>query len=1704
MSEERAALERLCAHFGIAREYYDIWGTRHSVSDASLRALLAEFGLDAATPERAAQAEQAAQAARWHAALPPVVAVPADSTPWALNVLRRESAATRLRWRLELEGGARQEGELDCADYSQNDRAEVGGARYVARTVAVPVALPPGYHRLLLYDGAEALGEALVVAAPARCYRPAALDDDGRVWGPAVQLYALRSERNWGMGDYGDLLRLIEQWAARGAGIVGLNPLHALFPHNPAHTSPYSPSSRLLLNVLYLEVEAIDEFLECEPAQRLVHAPTFQERLARLREAPLVDYPGVAAAKFEVLEQLYAHFRERQLRVDGPRGRAFRVFQARAGRVLRRHALFEALQEQLHTADASVWGWPVWPAAYRDPESEEVARFSVERLERVEYYEYLQWQAERQLARAAARCEALGLGVGLYLDLAVSVDRAGSEAWANRDCYATGASVGAPPDDFNLNGQDWGLPPLRPDRLRAQRHQVFVDALRANMRNAGALRIDHVMGLMRLFWIPPGMGARDGTYVAYSFEELLAIVTLESHRNRCMVIGEDLGTVPDAVREALARRGVLSYRLLYFERDAQGEFKPPADYPREALVAASTHDLPTLAGWWRGRDLEWRAELGLFPSDAMREEQIAARAQDRARLLGALEHAGLLPEGADAQAPDLGPGLADALHAYIAATPARVMTLQLEDALGALEQANLPGTVDEHPNWRRKLPVELEDMAEDARIASVALRLARARPGPGGAARRGAPAVARVPRATYRLQFNREFTFDDAIDLVPYLARLGVSDVYCSPLLRARPGSMHGYDIVDHNEINPELGGHAGFKRFTAALEARGMGLLFDVVPNHMGVLGADNAWWLDVVENGQASPYAAYFDIDWFPVNVELTGKVLLPVLGDHYGNVLASGELRLAFEPDAGSFAVRYHAHRFPLDPRSYPRVMQRAQAALAGEAAGAAAREELAALAQAFAALPGRDAAGPEALFARARDKEILKHRLRHLARQHPDVGRALVAAVAEIEAPPGDALHELLEVQAYRLAFWHVASDEINYRRFFDINELAALRMEDEAVFEATHAFVLALAAEGRISGLRIDHPDGLYDPAQYFERLQQGYARRAGIAPRAPDAGGRPPRALYVVAEKIAAHHEHVPETWAVHGTTGYRFAAVVNGLLVDGAARARIDRIWRSFSGAGADFEEVAYRGKRNIMRGGLAAELTVLATELLRLARAERRTRDYTYNGLREALAEVAACLPVYRSYIARRPSTQDRRYIDWAIAHATRRSRAADTTIFSFVRLALLGRCAPGAPRWLAERMLRFARRFQQFSAPVAAKGVEDTAFYRYNRLTSLNEVGSDPDMFGFPVSAFHGASADRAARWPHTMLATSTHDNKRSEDVRQRINVISEMPGAWRLLLRRWHSQNRGARGMLAGAPAPSRSDEYLLYQTLLGSFPAEGLDIAGLEHYRGRIERYMLKAAREAKLRTSWISADPEYEAALAGFVHALLGRLQPNPFLEDLRAQAAGVAWFGALNSLSLALIKFGSPGVPDVYQGNELLDLSLVDPDNRRPVDYALRRRLLEELREMSAQPEFARAARALAEAPHDGRAKLLVTWRMLELGRRLPELLQRGGYVGLEARGAKAAHVIAFARVHGAHTLVVIAGRLFARMLGAPGQLPLGEAAWGDTGVAAGMLAEGTVLRNVLTAEALRVEQGSLRLAQAFASFPAAALLAGPPPGAA
>ena len=990
--------------------------------------------------------------------------------------------------------------------------------------------------------------------------------------------------------------------------------------------------------------------------------------------------------------------------------------------------------------------------------------------------------------------------------------------------------------------------------------------------------------------------------------------------------------------------------------------------------------------------------------------------------------------------------------------------------------------------------------ARDARAPRHCIRHAdqpHSRSSPEAAAVSQQRVGARIPLATYRVQLHREFTFRDAAAVVPYLSTLGITHLYCSPYLGARPGSMHGYDVVDHSQLNPDIGSVEDFEQLNATLKAHGMSQILDLVPNHMGVMGADNRWWLDVLENGRASVYAEFFDIDWEPPDPTRRGKLLVPVLGAHYGQVLQSGDLKLMFDARTGSLSFYYHEHRFPLDPRDYPLVLERARLWLAAVLDDSALLH-FESLNTAFGHLPPREERDPALIEERSRDKELHKKRLARLCHANPALWLAIDSAVSALNGKPGepasfDPLHDLLERQAYRLAHWRVASDDINYRRFFDINDLAALRQEHEPVFEATHRMVFDWIAHGEVEGLRIDHPDGLYDPLQYLQRLQDRVARLIGGDPTTRDQAALP---IYLIIEKISAGHERALEPWPVHGTTGYRFANVVNGLFVDTRARDRMDRIYHAFVQGIPSYEDVAYWSKRLILRAALASELNVLANHLARIARADRNTRDYTLNTLRQALAEVVACFPVYRTYIADSPRTADRRYIQWAVAAAKRHSRAADITIFDFVQTALLGGTSA---RPADAAMLAFARKFQQLTAPVNAKGIEDTAFYRYNRLISLNEVGGDPQQFGFTLSAFHGASQDRAARWPHTLLATSTHDSKRSEDVRLRIDVLSELPAAWRLAVRRWSRINRSKKIELEDGPAPSSNDEYLLYQTLIGTWPLEPLDEAELAGYRARIQAYMIKAVREAKVHSSWINVNTAYEAAVNAFVHALLGKVEGNLFLGDFVAGQRLIAWLGMLNSLSQTVIKLTSPGVPDTFQGTELWDLSLVDPDNRRPVDFHRRSQLLDGLRALASRPSDARVAavHAMLDRLDDGRAKLLVIHAGLQLRRAHPDLFQRGDYVPLWADGPHQERIIAFARRFENGGIIVVAPRLLAGALKTPGMLPLGASTWGGAGIELPWLSPDATIRDVVTGRSLCLEgeeQGArLALSEALRDFPVA-----------
>ncbi|WP_395740947.1 malto-oligosyltrehalose synthase [Prosthecobacter sp.] len=895
-----------------------------------------------------------------------------------------------------------------------------------------------------------------------------------------------------------------------------------------------------------------------------------------------------------------------------------------------------------------------------------------------------------------------------------------------------------------------------------------------------------------------------------------------------------------------------------------------------------------------------------------------------------------------------------------------------------------------------------------------------------------------IPTATYRLQFQRCFTFAQAREVVPYLARLGISHVYASPFFRAAPGSTHGYDVYDHNELNPEIGTREEFEALCAELKAHGLGMIVDFVPNHMGIEHAMNPWWRDVLENGPASMYARFFDIDWQPLKSELVNKVLLPVLGEQYGRSLESGGFRLAYAE--GDFTVRHGDYNLPLAPKTLRPLLREVVETLKPAPA------ELESILTAIEHLPPRTETAPEKIAERVRERGVIRERLKRLTTEMPEVEEAIQSVVAAWN-DAGDARHfdrldELLSEQSYRLSSWRVAAEEINYRRFFDVNTLAAIRMELPEVFETTHRLLFELIDAGHLTGVRIDHIDGLAYPREYLMRLRER--------------GGED---LYLLVEKILGPEEKLRADWPVQGTTGYEFANQLVQVLVPAQNAEDLTAAYERQAGAHLDYPEIVYRSKKLVMESSMASEVNVLGMMLNRISESNRWYRDFTVNALTMAVREVIACFPVYRTYLdpaQAEADETDRRIIGRALALARRRNHALERSVFEFLREVLLPPKENAHP--VDEELRRqFVLKFQQSTGPITAKGVEDTAFYVFNRLVALNEVGGDPLTCGATVESFHKQNAQRQAALPHCMLATSTHDTKRSEDTRARLAALADMPEEWSHAVRRWQLMNRKHRRLIDGEVAPDANEEYLLYQTLLGAWPLEGLNEGNRAEFIQRMQDYMLKAGHEAKVNSSWLEPHEAWDNALRDFVAAILAPGGRNHFPQSLTLVAKDVAQLGAINSLTQTVLKLTCPGVPDFYQGCELWDFSLVDPDNRRAVDFPLREQRLEGLGRATPQ--------VLMEHWRDGRIKMFAIHQLLQLRRERAALFAEGSYTGLTVQGEWADKVIAFERRRGEESMVVMVPRHTAA-LGFP---PVGEV-WGDTAVVMPEPGYGRKYRDVFT----------------------------------
>jgi len=952
-------------------------------------------------------------------------------------------------------------------------------------------------------------------------------------------------------------------------------------------------------------------------------------------------------------------------------------------------------------------------------------------------------------------------------------------------------------------------------------------------------------------------------------------------------------------------------------------------------------------------------------------------------------------------------------------------------------------------------------------------------------------AALRIPIATYRLQFNRRFRFEDARALVPYLDALGVTDLYASPLFQARKESTHGYDLTDPTRFHQGLGSEEEFDALTTALKERDMGLLLDIVPNHMAA-GSENRWWSDVLESGAGSPYAPFFDIDWHSSKKALEKKTLLPILGGPYGRVLENRELSLHLEKSG--LIVRCDDAKLPLSIKSYLRVLShRIEVLEETYGPDSPVFRELWDLIASIERLP--EAADPGAAIGRFREKEAIRQKLWRLYRGRPEIRSFLEENLRIFNGRKGEPesfelLDRLLSEQHYWLSYWRLANEEINYRRFFAINELIGLRVEDFEVFNASHEFVLRLVAEGKVTGLRVDHIDGLYDPLGYLATLRDRILAPAGPGPETPPG-------FYLLVEKILQGNEVLPPEWPVCGTTGYDFLNTANGVFVSARGVRELDEIYARFLGGKMDFEDVLYGSKKLIMETHFAGEMHALGKHLGSIAEQDRYGRDLPRKELRQAIIEATACFPVYRTYLRGQDlSAGDRRSFGTALREAARHGEGTSTPVLEFLKRVMMLESPVSLPGEQREDRLRFLMRWQQFTGPIMAKGLEDTVLYIYNRLVSLNEVGGNPASPGTPPAEFHRRAAATLARSPYGLSATSTHDTKRSEDVRARIDVLSELPGEWEKRLLLWSRWNEGKKRKIGGRLIPDRNEEVLIYQTLLGAWPFDESEIPA---FAERLANYMVKAVREAKVYTRWDRPNPVHESAVRDFVHSLLENTGENLFLGDFLSFQRKIAHYGALNSLSQLLLKIASPGVPDFYQGTELWDLSLVDPDNRRPVDFERRASLLNGMlnREDREVPQL---VRELLSRTEDGRIKLFLTYKALSFRRRHRDLFLSGSYLPLPGSGGKKEHILAFAREHGGFWAVAAVPRLMTRLV-APGAFPLGRKTWGTQGGL--LLPKGSPDRwcNALTGENIPVFAGDgkkrLPLDVVFNTFPVA-LLAG------
>ena len=1552
--ERQKLLEKLAVYYGLIPEYTDKENKMYKASLKECQEFLDIIGINTENTEIIAEELAKKEFEEWNKIASPVQIVRHGEIPVITLRLQDKELNKSFEWVLREEGGRVHHGEFYASHLKVSESKSINGKTFYKIDLPLPIFVGIGYHNLKIKSetGKENLIKLILV--PKTCYKPLAVEKKEQIKGIKFSFYKENPKSDYKISDYTNLKNAVTYAAEHILGIVGVDSLNQ-FHFEDGGTDPEIPSSRIMFNTMLIDLDETIKLLGDKEVRLKLLTEDFLEEQKRIQESEIIDFKAIYELKIKNLRIIYNSFRENHIKKNTDKSRDFFCYLASKEDRLRKLALFEAIKEYLVSEDPKLIDWHEWPEDYKDPNSESVLLFENKNIETLQFYEFLQWLSDTQLSLAGKTSWINKLSVGIYAEWPLFIPFDSAEAWLMQKYYTFNAVT-----DTKTAENSIYCAPVIPDQIKKEGYRYISEILVPDMLHSGAIKIKNFKDFEKQLWTSK-QNPDISFWVKYPAEDLIGIIALESHRNKCMVILDEMEEISFQIRELLERYGFL------YESD--------------------------------------------FNIEEITDEKV----------------------------------------------------YPFFESISLIQKEKIEGI-----GYGKRIELE------------------------------------RTPLSVYRLQFNKNFTFKNAQDIVPYLKELGISHCYASPLLRAREGSTHGYDIINHSELNPEIGNIYDFYDFVNTLHHYDMGLIIDIVPNHMG-LGKENLWWMDVLENGQASNYASYFDIDWEPVKKELKGKVLVPVLGDHYGNILQSGQLKFHFVRETGKLKLSYWDHEFPINPSSYPSFLEHRIEVLESRLGSSNPNffEYLSIITE-FKKIPGINETSPEKIAERNREKDIASGRLSALCMQNSVIEGFIQENIIDFEGKPNDPvswnrIHSLLEEQAYRLAYWRVSIDVINYRRFFDINDLIGLNTENPLVLTSTHSLILDLIEQEKVDGLRLDHPDGLLDPCNYFKTLQAEAAKRLGVNfdPSEEVLLGSEKLPIYVVAEKILAPFEKIPKNWAINGTVGYKFLNDLCNLFVDNKNSRKFSRIYQRFIGKTLNFSELVIECKKLIMKTSLTGELSTLSNHLNRISEKYYSTRDYTLNSLREALVEIIACFPVYRTYISKEnKGDKASDYIKWAIGLAKKRTMYTDPSIFDFMEKVLLAEWEENKDSPEYADILNFAMKFQQYTAPLMAKGLEDTSFYRFNKLIALNEVGGNPSRFGISINDFHNENIKRLERMPHSLLTTSTHDTKRSEDVRARICVLSEIPEKWQEKVNKFSQVNKSRKTKIENNPAPDKNDEYLFYQTLLGIWPCEPPEDFEKEDLLQRLETYMIKALRESKVHTSWVNINNQYEQATCDFIRKILSSPENHPFWKEFTSLHRKVSRAGFLNSIFQCVLKLTSPGIPDIYQGNELFKFTMVDPDNRKPVDYNFSRQRFEEIKHLinPQNPENINWQKKLFPL-NSGKMKLFLTSAILNFRQKHQSIFRKGGYIPLETIGMRKRNLIAFIRHFKNEAIVIIVPRFIYNMISEKKPLPAGEKLWEDTQI---ILPEDFInykWKNILTGEELELTGYNLSAGEILNTFPVAIL---------